>query len=447
MLTHKTYQFRLDPTEDQLTVLHQHGGNIRFVWNKLLDFANKQKEINKKYPNQSELQKKIIEIKNENDFLKQNHSQPVQINATRIVEAFRKAFSETVVSERNQRIRDAKKIQDPFERKKALDKAFKFGFPKFKSKKKNHDSIFYPQNFKIYKSKIFLAKIGWIKCIFHREIEGNPKFVTVCQEGDKYNISITSEVEIIIPEKVPLDKANIIGIDVGLKKFATFSDGTEIENPRTLKKHLKRVKRENKRLSRKSFIPTGQVVFGKEISKSSKNREKQRAKLFKIHKKIRNIRKNFLHNLTHDMTIKYDGFIMETLDIEEMLKEKSKAMNRSILDASWYEFGQMLLYKSAWRGKYFCKVDQFFASTQLCSVCGGMMSLSLKDREYVCKHCGAVLGRDYNSSINLYTEGMSMLRKMYTVATTGIYACGLSSKEERTKQEKLEQQRPLVAFA
>jgi putative transposase len=444
---HKSYKFRLKPTDEQVAVLHQHGGNVRFVWNKLLEFANEQKKLLGKFPNQSVLQKKIIELKSENDFVKQSHSQPIQFNAAKLAKTFHRAFKPEIVSERNFRIAKAKSIKDETKKNKALARALNFGFPKFKSKRDNHDSIFYPQNFKIGKSRVFLAKIGWIDCIIHRSIEGTLKFVTVTQDGYEYYISVTSEIDIVIPEKVPLDQANIVGIDVGLKAFATLSDGTEIKNPKTLKRYLKKIKRESKSLSRKQLVPTGKILFGKEIKKSSSNRDKQLGKLRKIHNKIRNIRRNFIHNVTHDMIAKYDGFILETLDIQGMLENGRNAMNRSILDAAWDEFMRVLSYKSVWNNKHFVKVSQYFPSTQLCSTCGSMMKLSLKDREYVCKHCKAVLGRDLNASVNLLAEGMRLLNESNTVATTEIEACGLSAFAERPKQEKLEQQMPILAFA
>ena len=91
-----------------------------------------------------------------------------------------------------------------------------------------------------------------------------------------------------------------------------------------------------------------------------------------------------------------------------MLKNRSKAMNRSISDVSWYEFGRQLEYKSIWNSKYFCKVDQYFASTQLCSKWGDKTHLSLKDRVYICPSCKSVMDSDHNASLNLQNEGLRM---------------------------------------
>lgn len=445
----KSYKYRLKPTKEQVPMLKQHGGNTRFVWNKLLEYANNAKESTGKYPSWGVLAKYIIQLKSENDFVKISHSQPIQVNAQRLSRTFSNAFSSEVVAARNKKIAIANAIKDEGLKKKALAKALDFGFPKFKSKNRSNDSIFYPQNFIIKKSRIKFPKLGWINYIRHRKIEGTPKFVTITQDGNQYYVSITSEMEIKEKDKVVLDKANVVGIDVGLTNFAVLSDKTVIENPRTLEKNLKKLKREGRWLSRKALEGTGKIAFGKEIKQSSKNREKQISKLRKVHRKVRNIRKDFLHKLTHHIITKYDGVALENLDIQELLQKNKKnkkyrPMNKGISDVSWYEFGRQLEYKSAWNFKHFCKVDQYFPSTQLCSECGSKATLSLEDRVYVCSNCKAVLDRDYNAALNLLGEGMRILN---TVATTGINACGLDSMESRVKQEKRRFQLPAMAIA
>ena len=454
----KSYKFRLKPTEEQFPVLKQHGGNSRFVWNKLLEYSNNTKKNTDKYPIQSQLQKYIIQLKSENDFIKISHSQPIQINALRLSKTFSRAFKPEVVSERNKKIAQVNSIKDKRAKKKALAKALNFGFPKFKSKAQARDSIFYPQNFIIKKSRIHFPKLGWISYIKHREIEGVPKFVTITQDGNQYFVSITSEIEIKDKPKIGLDNANVVGIDVGLKSFAVLSNEIVIENPRTLKKNLKKLKRESRWLSRKELKETKtKNVFGKKIKKSSKNRNKQIIKVQKIHRRVKNIRKDFLHKTTHHIITKYDGVVLENLDIKEMLKKNSKAMNRSISDVSWHEFGRQLEYKSVWNFKHFVKVDQYFPSTQICSKCGSKAHLSLKDRVYFCQNqnCKTILDRDYNAALNLQNEGISILKEGYesennnnnTVATTGINACGLDSVESRVKQEKRRFQHPVMVVA
>ena len=157
----------------------------------------------------------------------------------------------------------------------------------------------------------------------------------------------------------------------------------------------------------------------------------------KVHQKIRNIRKDFLHKTTHYIITKYDGVVLENLDIQGMLKANGKAMNRSISDVSWYELGRMLEYKSAWNSKHFIKIDRYFPSTQLCNKCGSKMSLSLKDRIYSCPNCKAVSGRDANASLNIRDEGIRKLNTKNTLATRGIQVCGSSSLEPGMKQKQV----------
>lgn len=448
MIIHKSYKFRLYPTKEQVAMLKQHCGNSRFVWNKLLEYSNNLKKNTNKFPNQSQLQKEIINLKSANDFISISHSQPIQINALRLANAFSRAFKPEIISERNKKIAKANTIKDETKKSKALANALNFGFPKFKSKNKNNDSLFYPQKFIVKRSRIFFPKLKWINYIKHRKIEGKPKFITITQDGNQYHVSITSEVEIKEKTKTDLNQANIVGIDVGLKTFATLSDGSIIDNPRTLKKNLKKLKRESKNLSRKETKETGKTNYGKAIMKSSNNRDKQIVKVQKLYRKVRNIRKDFLHKTTHYIINKYDGVILENLDIKEMMKGNSSAMNRSISDVSWYEFGRMLEYKTTWNSKWFIKVDQYFASTQICNSCGSKMNLSLKDRIYSCTNCKAVSGRDANASRNIRDEGIKILKnKQNTVATTEIQVCGQTPLGGWMKQKKRRFRQSAMAVA
>ena len=434
MIIRKSYKFRLYPTEEQLSILKQHGGSSRFVWNQLLNFSNNYKEShNNQYPSKIILQKQIVELKKDHEFIKLCHSQPLQINASRLAETFKKAFSKKVIRERMKKIAIAERETDPIKKAKKLEKANNCGFPQFKSKHRHNDSLFYPQYYKIEKDHIVFSKIGSIKFIKHREVEGKPKFVTIVQDCDQYYVSITSELNVEEKKKMDLEKANIIGIDLGLKEFATFSDGTIIGNPRHLKKYLKRLKKENQNLSRKVFEETDRkTINNKVIKKSSNNRNKNVRKVQQLHKKIRNVRKDFLHKLTHNMIAKYDGFILEDLNIKGMMKNHKLA--KSISDVSWSEYERQLAYKSEWSGKYFIKIDRFEASSKTCSKCGWKNEeLTLKDRVFICKECGLVIDRDSNASINIKRVGMELLN---TTATVEINACGGTLVP--VKQEKLE---------
>ena len=443
----KSYKFRLKPTKEQVAMLKQHGGNSRFTWNKLLEYSNNIKKDTNKFPNHSQLQKQIIQIKSANDFIKISHSQPIQINALRLADTFARAFKPEVVAIRNQKIAKAYTIQDEEEKSKALAIAQNYGFPNFKKKSNSSDSLFYPQNFIIKKTRIFFPKLKWINYVKHRNIEGTPKFVTITKDGNQFYVSVTSELEIEEIQKKPLDQANIAGSDVGLIDFAVLSDGTKIANPRTLKKYQKKLRRAQRKLAKQELKETGKKTFyGKEIKESSKRREKQLLIIQRIHRKIRNIRNDFLHKTAYHIINKYDGIILEKLDIQEMLQNGSKSMNRSILDASWFEFARILGYKSVWLGKYFLQLDQYFPSTQLCNSCGHRARLSLRDRVYICPHCGMRAGRDLNAARNIRDEGIRILKEILnnTVAATGIYARGLDTVVSGMKREKRRFQRPLA---
>jgi putative transposase len=423
----KTYKFRLNPDITTLEKLKQHGGNSRFLWNQLVNFSSQYNAEYKNFPNQGILQKEIIKIKNENEFLKISHSQPLQIHAKRLTKTNFKSISKETIEKRKQKIAKAKT-------KKQLAKALEFGKPKFKSKHNNSDSIFYPQNFKVKRSRIFVAKIGWISFIKHQPIEGKPLTLIINQDGEQWFVSISCELNIKMKEKIDLDKANIVGIDLGIKTFATLSDNTKIENPRTLKKHLKKLKREQRILSKRKFVE--KEIHGKTIKTSSNNRTKQRIKVQKIHRKVRNIRTDFLHKTTHHLITKYDGFSLETLDIKKLMEEGNKNLNRSISDVSWYDFCSILEYKSNWNAKHFVKVGQYFSSTKKCSQCGNLIFMELKERTYNCHKCGNCMDRDYNASLNILNEGLRILKEN-TLATKEMHACGQSTEVDWLKQEKL----------
>jgi putative transposase len=443
----KSFKFRLYPNEEQDTILRQHGGTVRFVWNKLVEFSKEYKEKNGKFPTQGILQKEIVKIKLANDFVKLPHSQPIQINAQKLSRTIVNAFSKENKVARAKKIAIANAKED----KKALAKALDYAFPKFKKKSSNTDSIFYPQNFKIRRSRIFFAKIGWVKFIWSTELMGTPKTVSIQQDGDQWHCCITCNVRVKTVKKKPVAESNIVGIDLGLKDFAVLSDGTVIKNPKQLKKHLKKLRRESRRLSRKVRKPTGKTSkSGKPINEYSNNGNKQVNKINRLHRKIRNIRTDFLHKTSHHIITTYDGVAIEDLDIKGMMKDNGKAMNRNTCDASWFEFGRMLGYKALWYSKYYVKIDRYAKSTQRCNSCGSIQKMELKDREYICPVCGERQPRDFNSSLNVRDDGIGILlqqekeererivavKAINTVGTTGINACGDVPVGTSLKQEQ-----------
>jgi len=241
-----------------------------------------------------------------------------------------------------------------------------------------------------------IGKIPWIK---HRPLRGRPRSITITQDGDQWYCSVLCEIT--IKEKLKKDK-NIVGVDVGLTSFAILSDGTRIQRERITKQYENKLAQEQRRLSRKK--------------KGSQNRTKQRGIVQRVHRKIRNSRKDFLHKTTHYMTTKYDGFCLESLNIQGMMKNKK--LSKNIADVAWYEFKRQLEYKSLWNWKHFVQIDQWFPSTKKCSVCGNWKKIKLNERTYVCKKCGFVMDRDLNAAVNILKEGKN------TLGHRGINACG-----------------------
>ena len=397
MLVCKGFKFRLYPTKEQESQLLQQAGNTRFLWNKLLESNLETYKNTKKFQFSYEMIMSIPKIKEEFEFLKLSFSQSLQQVGRHLDKTIKNSFSPEVVKERSKKISQAKTPKEK-------SKAFNYGKPKFK-KKRQFDSFTVPQKFMCNKKNVKLPKIGKVKWILHRNWNGSPKFLTVSRDGNQWYCSITCEVN--LPDKqfpdIEICKEDIVGIDVGLKEFATFSDTTVIPNPRHLNKKLKKLKREQKWLSRKT--------------KGSQNRVKQIEKVQTVHRKVRNTRKDFLHKTTSNMIAKYSGVVLEDLNIRGMTKNSKLA--RHISDVGWYEFARQLEYKSLWNAKHFIKIDRWFASSKICNECGSKkVDLKLSDRIYVCKNCGNIVDRDFNASTNIRDEGIRILTSKYKTKTT-----------------------------
>jgi len=292
-----------------------------------------------------------------------------------------KEFDIEVHSQIKQNI--SKRINDAFKHffRRVKEKKGKAGFPRFKSFQR-YKSITFPQSeFKINHKKIYLSKIGNVPIILHREIKGEIKTLTIKRCADKW-YTIFCYGGVVIDKIKPEEKR--IGIDVGLESFATLSNGEVIENPKFFRKSEENLAKLQKRLSRKK--------------KGSKNRNKARLKVARQHEKIFNQRNDFLHNQTAEIVRRFKIIAVEKLNVNGMVKNRYLA--KSISDAGWSRFVQMLSYKVENTGGKVEQVNPKYTS-QICSSCGHKQKMPLNKRIYECNGCGIRIDRDLNASRNI----------------------------------------------
>lgn len=355
------YKYRLYPNKTQQTLLNKTMGCVRFFYNQqVATFRTYDKETNPK----PEF-KTSTELRNEIEWMKEVSAAAIQQKEMDFKEYKKQLFSKS--------------------RKK------KIGFPKFK-KKSNRQSFRLPnQKFKVIGNKIQLEKIGKVKMVVDRELpEGKLMSVTVSKNpSGQYFASILIETEI---NYKPITNKEV-GIDLGIKTFATQSDGIEIANPKFLNKNQVKLRRMQQHLSRKQ--------------KGSNRRNKCRLKIARLHQKVTNQRDWFLHNYSTSLINNYDRIYIEDLNVSGMVKNHCLA--GAISDVGWSKFTSMLIYKSDWYGKDVVKVDRFFASSKTCSCGVKNDDLKLSDREWVCTSCGSINQRDLLAANNILKEGRRSL--------------------------------------
>ena len=292
----------------------------------------------------------------------------------------------------------------------------KKGYPRFKSRNR-YNSFTYPQyGFKIMNNKLHLSKIGKLKIRIDRTIPKNFTIKTCSIKRDLDHWYVTFVV--VLPQEKPQpfqmnEIKNSVGIDVGLEKLLATSDGEFVNNPRWFQTSHKKLSREQRNLARKK--------------KGSKNREKQKLKVARLHRKIRNQRKDFLHKVSTELVEKNDLIVFEDLKIRNMVKNKH--LSKSISDAGWRQLITYTHYKAESAGKRVVVVDPKNTS-QTCTQCKKLVKKSLAVRTHSCPHCGLVLDRDVNAAKNILERGWEKLRSSIddTAGLAGS-ACGEVSIE------------------
>ena len=270
----------------------------------------------------------------------------------------------------------------------------KVGFPKFKSRKnkKSYTTVCVNHNIKLENGTITLPKIGKVKVRQHRNIPDNYilKSVTVSQTpSGKYYASILFEYENQVSQT---ELQKFLGLDFSMHELYVDSNGNCPEFPRYYRLSEKKLKKEQRKLSK--------------MVKDSKNREKQRIKVSKLHEKVANQRKDFLHKQSRQIANVYDCVCIENLNMQAMAQ--SLNFGKSVSDNGWGMFTAFLKYKLEELGKRLVKIDKFFASSQICSACGYQNpdTKDLSVREWICPCCRTHHDRDMNAAVNIRNEGM-----------------------------------------
>lgn len=361
----KAYKFRIYPNPFQKELMAKTSGCTRFVYNQILALRMDEYKTKSKSFSGYDCIKMLPDLKKQYPWLTEVDSTALQSAVQNVDTAYKNFF------------RDRKK----------------FSFPKFKSKRKAKKSFKSKMNISVKEDLVKLPKLGWIKAKMTKGIQGRILSATVSLAGSgKYYVSLCcTDVDIGQLEST----GAAIGIDLGIKDFATTSGGVKYANPKWLNKSEKKLIRCQRWVSRKT--------------KDSRNREKARLKLARQHEKVSNQRKDFLHKLSNFLVRNYDVICIEDLDIKGMLKNYH--LSKAIANCSFGEFVRQLSYKAEWYGKQLIKVGRFFACSQKCCVCG-FRNLAVKDlkiREWTCPNCGRHHDRDINAAKNILNEGLRLL--------------------------------------
>lgn len=272
-------------------------------------------------------------------------------------------------------------------------------YPKYK-KKGIHESFYIGgDQIRLIGKKVKIPNLGWVRLREFLRFEGKIQGVTIRQEANHWFISVN--VETHLTQTVCKSQA-IVGVDLGIKTFATLSNGEIFPSNDPLKRKLKRLKRLQRGFSRKV--------------KGSKNRHKLKTKIANLHYQVACARSDAIHKLTTHLLTNYQNIVIEDLDVSEMVRDKRMA--RPILDGGFYEFRRQLVYKAQQRGNKIFIADRWYASSKRCSSCGHQKkTLSLSQREYHCEKCFVQIDRDLNAA-------KCLVQLINTVSSTEIDACG-----------------------
>lgn len=375
-MQYKSYKIRLEPNNKQVTLFSQHCGVARHAYNVGLSYCNDLFKSGEKIPSAITLHKWLVAtVKKEHPWYYQSSKYSPQEALINLEKSFKNFH------------RLQKKSGYTSKDKNGLLK----GLPKFKKKGKK-DSFYLEGAIRINGNLIKLPKIGWVKLSEKVDVS-NIKNCVISRKSNHWFVSFKTEYNPIKTEK----KNDVVGVDLGIKTLATLSNGEVFENIKPYKNAKKKLRKQQKEVSRR---------FVKGTKSQSNNYKKSVLKLSKTHEQVANIRLDSLHKLTTYLAKNFETVVIEDLKVSNMVRNHNLAS--AILDGGFYEFKRQLLYKKEWYGGSVILANTYFPSSKLCSCCGSKKEvLKLSEREYACIECSSVMDRDYNASKNLENLAVS----------------------------------------
>jgi len=353
------------PTVEQERDLVRMGGARRFVWNwALAQCRAYYLEAGKSLP-QAELSRRLTALKllPETAWLNECDSQALQ----QVLADLRRAY----VNFFHQRA----------------------GFPRFKSRKTDQRRFRIPQRVTASDGAVYVPKVGRVRIRQSQSIDGVTKSATFKQDAvGNWNVTLVSEFTMPDAPLIAADPVHVVGVDLGLKDFAVFSNGEHTPAPRFVRKAEGKLRRAQRAVARRKL--------------RSERRAKAKRAVARIHAKTANQRSDFLHKITTDLVRNNEGICIEDLSVKGLAKTK---LAKSVLDAGLGEFRRQLEYKTIWNRRHLAVVNRWYSSSKTCHACGAINAdLTLADRSWTCI-CGVQHDRDLNAALNIRSEGMKAI--------------------------------------
>ena len=370
----RIFKFRLFPTKGQKSKLNQTLEGCRLTYNICLQTRIDEYQNNEKTLSLYDTIRMVKDWRTNNTIIGAVHTHPIQQVCERVDLAFQAFF------------RRCKTGENP-------------GFPRFKSEGRCKSFSFTDpsRGFKLIDDKTLkISGIGNVRMKKHRAISGIIKRLTVKREPSGQWFACF-HIEIGEPQPLPVND-KVVGIDVGIETYATFSNGDRVENPRFLKKDRKRLAKLDRQ-------------FHESEEGSERKKKKAKAKV-KVWNKITNRRNNFAHQESRKIVNNYSIICVEDLDIKSMVSDGvADFLNEATHDVAWGNFLSMISYKAEEAGRIFVKVNPA-GTSQECSCCGEIVKKELSVRVHECPVCGLKIHRDLNASLNILRRGLTSLAEL-----------------------------------